>query len=190
MFLITVSGSRGSGRGTILGILTKRFPSLYRIVPCTTRAPRSGEEHGKHMYFISTEEFDNFDRGNKLAYATEKIEGTYRSGTLFTELEKARSSMVDITAKGARILREAVLERQGSVLSFMLYADPWERYSRIRDRQSELSQAEVEFMIENDPTDPDPSHHPDFFIKVPNPNGGLTQAVHTIVKNIEYQIIQ
>lgn len=186
MILITVSGSRGAGKGTILTILSEHFGSrIYRIVPCTTRAPREGEQHGKHMYFITKPEFEEFEQDGKLVYASPKIDGKYRSGTLVTELSKAPVSVVDITSEGAKILRNAVLNMGGKSLCILLWADSAERYKRIKNRQPDLTADEIHSMIKNDPTDPWIGNHPDFFFKVHNPNGKLEETKQTIVSLIE-----
>lgn len=56
--LVVYSGSSGVGKGTIMQHLLKEFPDLQFSVSATTRAPRPGEIHGVHYYFVSLEEFD------------------------------------------------------------------------------------------------------------------------------------
>ena len=55
--LIVVSGPSGAGKGTILNEILK-LPNYVYSVSATTRAPRKGEVHGKHYFFISEEEFE------------------------------------------------------------------------------------------------------------------------------------
>ncbi len=55
--LIVVSGPSGVGKGTIVKTLIKRRSDVVESVSCTTRAPRSGEVHGREYYFLSKEEF-------------------------------------------------------------------------------------------------------------------------------------
>lgn len=56
--LVVYSGSSGVGKGTIMEHLLKEFPELKFSVSATTRAPRPGEVHGVHYFFVSHEEFD------------------------------------------------------------------------------------------------------------------------------------
>ncbi len=68
--LLMVSAPSAGGKGTILGELFRRDGNLRMSVSATTRSPREGEEHGKHYYFISREEFKNLiDSGSMLEYA-------------------------------------------------------------------------------------------------------------------------
>lgn len=57
--IITITGPTGSGKSTLEKNLHTKFPDLYKkVISCTTRSPREGEEHGKDYYFMSQEEFD------------------------------------------------------------------------------------------------------------------------------------
>lgn len=56
--LLVVSAPSGGGKGTILKELFQKDNNLRLSVSATTRAPRPGEEHGKHYYFLSNEEFE------------------------------------------------------------------------------------------------------------------------------------
>ena len=55
--LIVVSGPSGVGKGTIVKTLIKRRSDVVESVSCTTRAPRTGEVHGREYYFLSKEDF-------------------------------------------------------------------------------------------------------------------------------------
>lgn len=68
--LIVVSSPSGGGKGTILKELFRRNENLRMSVSATTRAPRPGEEHGVHYYFISKDAFkQNIESGAMLEYA-------------------------------------------------------------------------------------------------------------------------
>ena len=56
--LLAVSGPSGVGKGTIVKTLIERREDVVESVSCTTRAPREGEIHGKHYFFLSREEFE------------------------------------------------------------------------------------------------------------------------------------
>ena len=55
--LIIISGPSGVGKSTVSRELLK-LPRFERIVTCTTRSPRAGEEDGVHYRFLSREEFE------------------------------------------------------------------------------------------------------------------------------------
>ena len=69
--LIVYSGCSGVGNGTIMKELLKREDTFKLSVSATTRAPRPGEEHGKHYFFVTDEEFNSMIKNNEfLEYAT------------------------------------------------------------------------------------------------------------------------
>lgn len=68
--LLVVSAPSGGGKGTILKELFERDEHLRLSVSATTRGPRPGEEHGKHYYFMTNEEFEKMiSEGQLLEYA-------------------------------------------------------------------------------------------------------------------------
>ena len=68
--LIVISAPSGGGKGTVLKELFRRNGNLRMSVSATTRAPRPGEEHGVHYYFITQDAFkQNIENGAMLEYA-------------------------------------------------------------------------------------------------------------------------
>lgn len=184
--LITVSGPRGAGKGTIIPILLKHFGEMiHQIVPCTTRSPRIGETHGKEYFFITAEQFMRYENNDELIYASPLIDQSYRSGTHVSELSKAPIGIVDITTEGAIKLRSLIMEKGGSVLNIFIYADAKQRAKRIKIRQTELSKETIMAMIEKDPTHPNPNVHPEFFHKIENSDGDLQIVSNTLIELVE-----
>ena len=56
-FLLILSAPSGTGKSTICQKLLQRRREVKYSISCTTRAPRPGERHGKHYFFLTTEEF-------------------------------------------------------------------------------------------------------------------------------------
>ena len=105
--LIVVSSPSGGGKGTILKELFKRQENLRMSVSATTRAPRPGEEHGVHYYFISKEEFQkNIDDGAMLEYAryVNNFYGTPKA-PVDAWLNEGKDVILEIEVQGGRQIK-------------------------------------------------------------------------------------
>jgi len=56
--LIIISSPSGGGKGTLIKEVLEALPDVGYSVSLTTRAPRFGEEDGKHYYFVSKLKFE------------------------------------------------------------------------------------------------------------------------------------
>jgi len=52
-----VAAPSGAGKSSLVNALLKRDPAIRLSVSFTTRAPRSGEAHGREYHFVDREEF-------------------------------------------------------------------------------------------------------------------------------------
>ena len=107
--IIVLSGPSGVGKSTLVGRVREQMPELQFSISCTTRSPRTGEEHGVHYYFLSREEFaKGVERGEFVEYADVFA---HRYGTLKKEvLDRVRSGssvILDIDVQGALQIRKA-----------------------------------------------------------------------------------
>ena len=95
------------GKGTLIRALLERFPELRLSVSATTRAPRPGEEDGRHYHFLDPQEFQSrVEAGDFLEHA---IYSGHRYGTLRSELERTDQVLVlEIELQGARQVRDAL----------------------------------------------------------------------------------
>ncbi len=108
--LLMVSAPSAGGKGTILGELFRRDGNLRMSVSATTRSPREGEEHGKHYYFISREEFKNLiDSGSMLEYAeyVGNLYGTPR-GPIEQWLSQGHDVVLEIEVQGGAQIKKLV----------------------------------------------------------------------------------
>lgn len=106
--LIVISSPSGGGKGTILKELFKRHENLRMSVSATTRAPRPGEEHGVHYFFISKEEFQkNIDAGAMLEYAS-YINNFYGTPKAPVEawLNEGKDVILEIEVQGGRQIKQ------------------------------------------------------------------------------------
>ena len=69
--LTVISGYSGSGKGTVMNALMKKYGERYKLsVSATTRSPRAGEEHGREYFFLGREEFERMiENGDLLEHA-------------------------------------------------------------------------------------------------------------------------
>jgi guanylate kinase len=92
--LIIISSPSGGGKGTLIREVLDTVPHLGYSVSLTTRAPRYGEENGKHYHFVSKEEFEAYnEQGRFLEFA--EVHGNYY-GTSLEQIEKMTNSGMDV----------------------------------------------------------------------------------------------
>lgn len=110
--LLVVSAPSAGGKGTILKELFKRDGNLRMSVSATTRSPREGEEHGKHYYFISRDEFQGLiDSGSMLEYAeyVGNMYGTPR-GPVEQWLSEGHDVVLEIEVQGGAQIKKLAPE--------------------------------------------------------------------------------
>lgn len=111
--VVVLSGPSGSGKTTVVDRVLERAPfKLIKSVSATTRAPRTGEQHGERYYFLTPEEFAARRARGDFVETAEYAGAWY--GTLWSEVERARS-------QGAWLLLE--IEVQGALKVMELYPD-------------------------------------------------------------------
>lgn len=127
--LTVLAGPTAVGKGTVAAEIRKHHPEVWISVSATTRAPRPGEVHGRHYWFVTDEEFDEMvDRGDLLEWAV--VHRGARYGTPRRPVEEAlelgRPALLEIDLQGARQVRRSMPEAQ-----FVFLAPPsWEELVR------------------------------------------------------------
>lgn len=87
--LFIVSAPAGTGKTTLVEMLTKEFPCVVRSISSTTRAKRPNEVDGVDYFFINEEEFKKkIDEGQFLEHVT--LFGD-RYGTVKHQVEQQRA---------------------------------------------------------------------------------------------------
>lgn len=108
--LLVVSAPSAGGKGTILKEMFQRNKNLRMSVSATTRQPREGEEHGKHYYFISKDEFQSLiNSGSMLEYAeyVGNLYGTPR-GPIEQWLAEGHDVVLEIEVQGGAQIKKIV----------------------------------------------------------------------------------
>ena len=69
-FVFVLSAPAGTGKTTLVRMLSQEFPCIEESVSCTTRPPRPGEVDGRDYHFLSNLKFEEKIRqGDFLEYA-------------------------------------------------------------------------------------------------------------------------
>ena len=110
--LIIISSPSGGGKGTLIREVLGTVPHVGYSVSFTTRAPRYGEENGKHYHFVSMTEFEDYKaRDGFLEFA--EVHGNYY-GTSREQIERMTEAgqdvILEIDVQGAATVLEKVPE--------------------------------------------------------------------------------
>jgi guanylate kinase len=122
--LIIISSPSGGGKGTLIKEVLDSVPDLGYSVSFTTRAPRFGEEEGRHYHFVSKERFEEKIRtGSFLEYA--EVHSHYY-GTSLDQTERMISEgkdvILEIDVQGAN----SVLRKKPDALSIFILPPSFE----------------------------------------------------------------
>ena len=127
--LTVLAGPTAVGKGSVSADIRAHHPEVWISVSATTRAPRPGEEHGVHYWFVSEAEFDRMVAEDELLeWAV--VHSAARYGTPRAPVDEAlaagRLALLEIDLQGARQVHEAMPE------AFMVFLAPpsWEELVR------------------------------------------------------------
>lgn len=102
-----VSAPAGTGKTTLVDLLTQEFSAVVASISFTTRAPREGEVDGEHYNFISREAFEEKIReGEFLEWVT--LYGDYYGTSrnwVEMRLSQGKHVVLVIDTQGAKLLR-------------------------------------------------------------------------------------
>jgi guanylate kinase len=103
-----VSAPAGTGKTTLVQLLTAEFPSVIASISYTTRPPRMGEISGRDYHFVNEAEFKaKIDAHDFLEYVT--LYGYYYGTSLAwirDQQQQGRHVVLVIDTQGAAQLRE------------------------------------------------------------------------------------
>jgi guanylate kinase len=112
--LTVLSGPSGVGKSTVVAEIRRAHPEVWLSVSVTTRAPRPGEIHGVHYFFVDDAEFDRLVEEEELLEWAEfagNRYGTPRRAVL-EHLAAGVPALLEIDLQGARQVRTAMPEAQ------------------------------------------------------------------------------
>jgi guanylate kinase len=117
--LFIFSAASGTGKTSLAKALVERMPDLAFSVSHTTRAPRPGEQHGVHYYFVNQQQFDEMVAADRFLEHAKVFGNSYGTSRAATEnlLRQGKNIILDIDWQGARAIKEKMPE---SVSVFIL----------------------------------------------------------------------
>lgn len=108
--IFIISAASGTGKTTLVSRLLQTHDDIRVSISHTTRAPRQGEENGKHYYFTDTAEFERLiGEGAFLEHA--EVYGHYygTSAAAVGELQQQGYDVIlEIDVQGAQQIRRAL----------------------------------------------------------------------------------
>jgi guanylate kinase len=101
---LVIVGPSGAGKGTLINSLTEKHQNRFGFsVSYATRKPREGEEHGKHYFFVSVDEFKKMiEKDEFIEYC--EVHGNYygTSKQVIKDIqEREQIPLLDIDVQGA-----------------------------------------------------------------------------------------
>ena len=184
--LIVLSGFSGSGKGTIMKELMRRYSEQYALsISATTRNPRPGEIDGVEYFFRKKEEFESMIERDELIEYAKYVENYYGTPKAYVEeqLAAGRDVILEIEIQGALKVKEKFPD---TVLMFVTPPSAEELKKRLVGRgteemsviESRLSRAVEEaqgieaydYLVVNDDLDE------------------CVEEVHSIIRNEHYRV--
>lgn len=137
--LLVISGPSGVGKGTLVKALKARRADVVESISCTTRAPRTGETHGKEYFFLTKEEFLRRIAENDFLEYDEHFGNYYGTPKSFVQqMLQEKSVILEIDVVGALNAKKAIPE---SVLIMIAPPSVDELKRRLVGRGTETEEA-------------------------------------------------
>lgn len=110
--LFILSAASGTGKTSLAKALVKSMPDVEFSVSHTTRAPRPGEDHGVHYFFVTREEFNEMVAAGRFLEHATVFENSYGTSRAVVEniLRQGKHVILDIDWQGARSIKQQMPE--------------------------------------------------------------------------------
>ncbi|WJX78485.1 Guanylate kinase 2, variant 3 [Trifolium repens] len=137
---IVISGPSGVGKGTLISMLMKEFPSMFGFsVSHTTRAPRNMEKDGVHYHFTDKSVMEKEIKNGKFLEFASVHGNLYGTSVEAVEVvaDAGKRCILDIDVQGAKSVRASSLE---AIFIFVCPPSMEELEKRLRDRGTETEE--------------------------------------------------
>lgn len=138
--LMILSGPSGSGKDTVLEEMMKVDSNIVMSKSLTTRKPRPGEINGKDYIFVSTEEFEDNIKNNKMLEYVKYGKNYYGTpkDPIDNWMREGKTVILRIEVQGADKIRDIYPD----VISvFLMPPSVKTLHSRLKGRGSETDEA-------------------------------------------------
>ena len=107
--LFILSAPSGSGKTTLMARLERWDRRLVRSVSMTTRAPRTGERHGREYWFVTPAQFASERRRRALLEHAQVLHHWYGTPRRFIDAARRRGQdvLLGIDVQGARQIKRS-----------------------------------------------------------------------------------
>lgn len=150
--VFVLSAPAGTGKTTLARRLIEDLHNLQRLITCTTRKPREGEEDGRDYFFVSREKFEEKIQRDEFLEYVELYGHYYGSPKDWTQkqLKKGSDLLLVIDTQGAKKIHMDL----EAVYVFLRPPSLEDLKKRLEGRQSEnseemarrLARAEIELL--------------------------------------------
>jgi guanylate kinase len=106
--LFIFSAASGTGKTSLAKALVESTPDVAFSVSHTTRAPRPGEQHGVHYYYVTREEFNRMVANGEFVEHATVFGNSYGTSkqAIADQIQSGRSVILDIDWQGARAIKK------------------------------------------------------------------------------------
>lgn len=134
--LMVLSGFSGTGKGTLVKALLKKYDNYALSISMTTRAPREGERDGVEYFFTDREHFEETIKQNGLIEYASYCGNYYGTPRAYVEEQMAagKNVILEIEIQGALKIKEKYPE---SLLIFVTPPSAEELKRRLEKRGTE-----------------------------------------------------
>ena len=137
---VVISGPSGVGKGTLISMLMKEFPSMFGFsVSHTTRAARGMEKDGVHYHFTDKSVMEKEIKDGKFLEFASVHGNLYGTSVEAVEMvaDAGKRCILDIDVQGARSVRASSLE---AIFIFICPPSMEELEKRLRERGTETEE--------------------------------------------------